>query len=264
MPDPQNRIIHWPPSPALSFATVPYLRTAYVELYRYTFGDLEKKWEQAVQRKPREGETAEQIAAAQARENREEGGGAIFELEIVHEEFEDEALQPQQQAPQAQEVNPAVGDAAGGPLPAQPPVRPENQNQPQPQNRNRNGWEIQGNVTSSANIASTVIGALFFPAISRLMGDLLALILPSRLVDPNFGSRTVSTVGIFGRKVSVTTTKGLLKEKWGRSLVGGCLFVVLKDAVVLYCKWKKAKDFGKRRVRDWEGRRKGGGTTTAN
>jgi hypothetical protein len=99
------------------------------------------------------------------------------------------------------------------------------------------------------------------------MGDILALTLPSRLVDPNFGSRTVSTLGIFGRTTGKfnLTTKGILKEKWGRSLVGGCLFVVLKDAVVLYCKWKKARDFGKRRVRDWEGRRRGGavvGSTT--
>jgi hypothetical protein len=94
------------------------------------------------------------------------------------------------------------------------------------------------------------------------MGDILALTLPSRLVDPNFGSRTVvSIVGIFGRKVNyITGHKGLLKEKWGRSLVGGCLFVVLKDAVMLYCKWKKARDFGKRRVRDWEGRRRGNNT----
>jgi hypothetical protein len=261
--DPKNRTLHWPPSPALTFATVPYLRTAYIELYRYTFGDLEKKWEQAVQRKPREGETAEQIAAAQAQEDREEGGGAIFELEIVHEEFEGEAFQPQQQP---QEANPgreegpdgaALRAAARDRLAAQQnpnePGRPENRNQ------NRGGWEIQGNVTSSANIASTVIGALFFPAISRLMGDILALTLPSRLVDPNFGSRTA--LGIFGRTGKVTS-KGLLKEKWGRGLVGGCLFVVLKDAVVLYCKWKKARDFGKRRVVDWEGRRRGGETAT--
>jgi hypothetical protein len=261
--DPKNRIIHWPPSPALTFATVPYLRTAYAELYRYTFGDLEKKWEQAVQRKPREGETAEQIAAAQAQEDREEGGRAIFELEIVHEEFEDEAFQPQ---PGVQDVNPGREEApAGAAVRAAArdrPAAPQNPNEPaRPENRNQNrgGWEIQGNVTSSANIASTVIGALFFPAISRLMGDILALTLPSRLVDPNFGSQTA--LGIFGRTGKVTS-KGLLKEKWGRSLVGGCLFVVLKDAVVLYCKWKKARDFGKRRVVDWEGRRRGGETAT--
>jgi hypothetical protein len=101
------------------------------------------------------------------------------------------------------------------------------------------------------------MGALFFPAISRLVGDILALTLPSRLVDPNFGSRTV--VGLFGRTGKVTS-KGLLKEKWGRSLVGGCLFVVLKDAVVLYCKWKKARDFGKRKVVDWPGKRRGVGS----
>ena len=83
-------------------------------------------------------------------------------------------------------------------------------------------------------MGSTVMGALFFPAISSLMGDLIKLSLPAKWVG-NQG--------------------GLLKQKWGRSVIGGCLFVVLKDAVVLYCKWRKAKDFGKKRILDFRGQR---------
>jgi len=45
----------------------------------------------------------------------------------------------------------------------------------------------------------------------------------------------------------------LLREKWGRTVVGGCTFVVLKDAVVLYCKWRRARDWGRRKVRDYVG-----------
>jgi hypothetical protein len=80
------------------------------------------------------------------------------------------------------------------------------------------------------------MGALFFPAVSSLMGDLLKISLPKRWVTKP------------GMSISAT---GLLQEKWGRSIVGGCLFVVLKDALSLYVKWKRARDQGKRNVLDY-------------
>lgn len=111
---------------------------------------------------------------------------------------------------------------------------------------NRRRREIHRNLdVSTSQIASTVMGALFFPAISSVMGDLLKLTLPAKWVTkqpPRWG---------------VKVSGGLLKEKWGRSIIGGCLFVVLKDAVTLYCKWKKARDFGKKRVLDYVGERRG-------
>jgi hypothetical protein len=30
---------------------------------------------------------------------------------------------------------------------------------------------------------------------------------------------------------------------------------VLKDAVTLYCKWRKARDFGKKRIEEFKGKR---------
>ena len=81
------------------------------------------------------------------------------------------------------------------------------------------------------------MGALFFPAISSAMGGILAATLPTKWV--------------FG--MSKSGPRGLLQEKWGRTIVGGCLFVVLKDALVLYCKWKKARDFGKMKILDYVG-----------
>lgn len=107
----------------------------------------------------------------------------------------------------------------------------------------RNNWEIRQNI-STAQVTSTVMGALFFPAISSIMGDLLKVALPAKWV-----TKQPSRWGI---KVS----DGMLKEKWGRSIIGGCLFVVLKDAVTLYCKWKKARDFGKKKVLDYVGERR--------
>jgi hypothetical protein len=85
------------------------------------------------------------------------------------------------------------------------------------------------------------MGAIFFPAVAAAMGEVLKVSLPAKWVERGAGVRVGS--------------KGLLMEKWGRSLVGGCLFVVLKDVVTLYCKWRKAKDFGKRKVMDYVGKK---------
>ena len=91
------------------------------------------------------------------------------------------------------------------------------------------------------------LGALLFPTIASMSGELLKLALPRAWT-------TAPSPGIFSRG-SRLAGKGLLQEKWGRSLVGGCLFVVFKDAVMLYVRWKMAQMHRKRRVLDWEGKR---------
>ena len=60
---------------------------------------------------------------------------------------------------------------------------------------------------------------------------------------------------------------GLLQQRWGRSVVGGCLFVVLKDALMLYVKWRMARIQRERRVLDYakdkgKGKSKGKSKTT--
>jgi hypothetical protein len=202
-----------------------------------------------VQRTPREGETAEQIAAAQAADEEEH---AIFELEIVRE-VEDEGPAPPnaQPDPQNQGEGPQAGQAGENPQPAAGPADAAGNNNanangnanPQPNNW-PNGLEFQQNVSATLS-ADTIMGALFFPAVAAAMGELLHVSLPAKWVGRGLGVR------IGGRG-------GLLMEKWGRSLVGGCLFVVLKDVVTLYCKWKKARDFGKRRVFNWRGKKRNG------
>jgi hypothetical protein len=204
-----------------------------------------------VQRTPREGETAEQIAAAQAADEEEH---AIFELEIVREVEDDGPAPPNPQPdPQNQGEGPQAGQAGENPQQAAGPADAAGNNNanangnananPQ-QNNWPNGLEFQQNVSATLS-ADTIMGALFFPAVAAAMGELLHVSLPAKWVGRGLGVR------IGGRG-------GLLMEKWGRSLVGGCLFVVLKDVVTLYCKWKKARDFGKRRVLDWRGKRKSG------
>ena len=100
--------------------------------------------------------------------------------------------------------------------------------QPQP-NRER-GLSI-----STTGLAERVLGALLFPSIAGASGELLRLCLPEKW------TRDGAT---------------LLGRKWGRSVVGGCLFVVLKDAVMLYVRWKMAQQHRKRKVLDFKGRRR--------
>jgi hypothetical protein len=263
----------------LTLAVLPYIRTTYNELYKHTFSDLEKQWDVAVQRQPREGETAEQIAA-ERQGRQDEGGFFDIEVELVEElevipEDGPQADNPPPVGPEeaanlaregleaaqdlrdrltgrineadARELEEAVRDARRNVDAVRERLEQAAARPPAPGNgrarRNNNGWEIRQNV-STAQVATTVMGALFFPAISSIMGDLLKVALPAKWVtkQPNR----------WGVKVS----DGMLKEKWGRSIIGGCLFVVLKDAITLYCKWKKARDFGKKKVLDYVGERR--------
>ncbi|KAG4032131.1 hypothetical protein MFRU_007g00450 [Monilinia fructicola] len=225
---PDNKsITTWPPSPGRTFALLPYVRFAYNTLYHHMFYNLEKKWDLAVQRKPREGETAEQIALEQRRE--QEGEGFLnFEVEIVDE----------------------VRDEDGNIIPPDIPQAPAgNRNRNRHRNRNGNGngddqeavnendWGVRRNV-STHSLSFQFMGAVLFPAISSLMGSALKYVLPSIWMRARGGK------------------PGFLQHKWARSVVGGCLFVVLKDVVVLYCKWKKARDFGRKRVIDFVGKGK--------
>lgn len=281
-PTSRSDLASWPPSPALTFAVLPYIRTTYNELYKYSFSELESQWDTAVQRKPREGETAEQIAAEQQGQGDERGFFDI-EVELVEEddaipdlvaperaaEERGEAMLEQMQreidaengdANENREMEEAVRGAQRDveALREQIQQAGEQINQVRQvgeqidqarqrrerRNGNGNGWEIRQNI-STAQVASTVMGALFFPAISSIMGDLLKIALPAKWVTKE------------GGRWGVKASKGMLKEKWGRTIIGGCLFVVLKDAVTLYVKWKKARDFGKKRVLDYVGGRRG-------
>ncbi|KAK5634770.1 hypothetical protein RRF57_010483 [Xylaria bambusicola] len=79
-----------------------------------------------------------------------------------------------------------------------------------------------------------IAGALLYPGVCYGVGELMRHILPSRLVTkPSSGPPT-----------------GLLQERWGRSFIGGCLFVVLKDAFFLYVKYKKMMNRPYRRIKN--------------
>ncbi|KAI5360881.1 putative Zinc finger, RING-CH-type, Zinc finger, RING/FYVE/PHD-type, FANCL domain-containing protein [Septoria linicola] len=114
---------------------------------------------------------------------------------------------------------------------------------------------------SPTGIAETFLGALFFPTIAGLSGEALKLILPYTWTnEPSVITST--SKAMFGQSVTTSRyawTRGFFQKKWARSLVGGCLFVVCKDAIMLYVRWKAAQLHKRRRVVDVD-RRKGRGS----
>lgn len=275
----------WPPSAALSFAVLPYLRSAYNQYYQRVWAPHEKRWLKEIQ--PRHGDDSSMEgneAGPGARGRREDerlaaaGPEEGLDLEIVfegavEEELQDERPDTDAAADYQQQQIEAVAEQRRNeapPLAAPPLANNETQDQPQAnlrehvaaqaaaqgplENQNRQdeaeGVGEEGNnperlvdaniVIPAFRIADSILGALLFPSISGALGELLKLGLPRSWVTPSRGwnGKTVYT--------------GLLQQKWGRSLVGGCLFVVLKDFVSLYVKWRQAQAHQKRRILDYD------------
>lgn len=233
----------WPPSAAMTLAMLPYLRGAYNAFYKWILAPRERAWLKEIQPRagePGEGPAEEHGGAAANEQEHEMEGGLNFELGLEVEIFEDDNNPVPVPAAQPQ-------PAADNPPPqAQNPPVQEHQHQHQHQHAPQ-----QNIILSTSRLADTIIGALLFPTISATMGALLSLCLPrswtTNPAPPNYWSRAGAPTG-------------LLQSRFGRSVVGGCLFVVLKDAVVLYSRFRLAQGHRQRRVLDWgegKGRRKG-------
>lgn len=240
----------WPPSAAMILATLPYFRGAYNAFYKHYLAPKERAWLKEIQ--PRGGEHGEGPAdgggAAAANENEAEGG-LNFELGLEVEIFEEEIEQPVANRPA--EPQPVAGNAppdanAQNPPNAQIPAVPAVPAAPVAEPLRQ-----QNIILSTSRLADTIVGALLFPTISAAMGALLSLALPR-----TWTSKPSAITGFWGRGNSGAPT-GLLQSRFGRSVVGGCLFVVLKDAVVLFSRWRLAVGHRERRVLDWDGQRGG-------
>ncbi|QDS75379.1 hypothetical protein FKW77_002589 [Venturia effusa] len=256
--DPLLDLGTWPPSAGLSFALLPYLRSLYNTYYDRVWAEHEKRWLREVQ--PRAG-TAEseaaQDAAVQDLDHEDNVLEINVDLGIMEDEWEEDEAQPPA-IPLAHPLNaPPLPDELGGapeiaavPAPAPVPGQQQGDNvhdAPGRDNAPAQAGARQNDIrngnfnlaVSTHSLASSVLGALAFPAVSTAMGEVLRLTLPRAL--------TARVVGAGGKPT------GLFQTKWGRSIVGGCLFVVLKDAVMLYVRWRMAKDHRMRRVCDYEG-----------
>lgn len=278
-PDDALDLLQWPPSASFSFAILPYLRALYNTYYKTVWAEREQQWIKEVQ--PRAQAEDEVEGAGQGQQNAADDQGEgenVFEVRIDGGILDDWDADTDDEEEAARLVQEAADD-----VPAEPPVQPHaepvqdnvdadvapapvvpddrgrerdqqpgqaaaqvqdaaDQNQNQGQNQNQPA-QVQRRLSfSPTGVAETVLGALFFPTIAGLSGEALKLVLPRSWTTPPF------TSWWSGRGVS--QPKGFFQSKWARSLVGGCLFIVFKDALMLYARWKTAQMHRRRRVVD--------------
>lgn len=232
-PGPEPNIEFWPPSAAMTFAALPYVNSFYTALYEKFFGQLERKWISEVQ--PRAVDNVNEFddnappdeqAEADQRAREARDGQVLMEIDLQVQMGAGDGIH--ENGPQAAIglngiQNQQEGDAAGM--------------------QNGQGFGLgrrQGDIIhETSNLADVVLGALVFPAISASMGSLLKRVLPKAWVA------APSSALERGRP-------GLLQTRWGRSVVGGCAFVLLKDVLVLYCRWKLAQTHRKRKVLNYD------------
>ncbi|KAI1824214.1 hypothetical protein F4861DRAFT_531093 [Xylaria intraflava] len=108
----------------------------------------------------------------------------------------------------------------------------ENDDDDEPQNNG--GQRNRAADVGSRSPIDFIAGALLYPGVCYGMGELMRRLLPPRFVN----------------KPANGPVTGLLQQLWGRSFVGGCLFVVLKDAFFLYVKYKRMMNHPYRRVKN--------------
>lgn len=100
-----------------------------------------------------------------------------------------------------------------------------------------------------SSISNSVVSALILPGVSFAMGEALRLVLPKAWTASASRSPWAFYAGPGGRP-------GLLQQQWGRSFIGGCLFVVLKDAIRVYAKYWRVAAIRNRRVKNFDRKRR--------
>lgn len=223
----------------MTFAALPYVKSFYGALYERLFGGLERKWIAEVQ--PRAAEEALDDAQQQDQAeglNRfgDNGNGQIL-MEI---DLELQVGMGNNDEPPEIAALPVGEDQNGLNEAIQAGQGQQADNEPALGLGRR-----QNEIIHNSNLADIVLGALVFPAISASMGGLMKYVLPKSWTTP-------SSILERGRP-------GLLQSRWGRSVVGGCVFVLLKDALVLYCRWKLAQTHRRRKVQNYDRTRKHSG-----
>lgn len=269
--------LQWPPSAAFSFAALPYLRGFYNAYYDRVWAPREQRWLKEIQ--PRAG--TEDAAPEGGLEfqfgevhdhdhdhdhhhhDHDHDADEVLEVEVDFDIFGDwnngaahnhdhDIVEPAQPAEAAHPLNapPLDNDAQVPEIPAQEAAPAPNV----PAQPRRQRVRRERNAFSTTSLADTILGALIFPSIAAAMGELLRISLPTSWVTPPKGVTTTSWLGGWLGAGAMQGGKGrptgFLQTRWGRSLVGGCMFVGIKDAVMLYVRWKMAQNHRRRKVLD--------------
>ncbi|UQC86568.1 uncharacterized protein CLUP02_12070 [Colletotrichum lupini] len=277
-----DHFFSWPPSPQLAAACFPYIRAVYNNLWHEFVCPYEKRWERIIAGLPEPAPQANNIQNGNRRRrgrNNEGGneaarnvglvGGLIdaaidmldipdVEMEVELEEVEMgqdhdmvnlEILVEEIEEAHAAEQDNGAGDIAAA-LPAQLP-QPGNEPQQapivapqQPAAQPAPAAPRQRGIQASLkDVTNAIVSTLLLPVFSAAMGEAIRLALPKHWTSP---------AGTFGR-FKIRT--GLLQEQWGRNLVGGCMYVVIRDVFRLYTKYRLAKNKPLRKIRNVDRRR---------
>ncbi|KAG9240122.1 hypothetical protein BJ878DRAFT_318982 [Calycina marina] len=205
-------------TPASTIAMLPWIRSTYNEIYAHTFAAQERRWDAAVYR-PRSPALVPEPQGVADFINRQD------QADQANQFNNPPAPAP---APAAEGENEDDGVIFGIDVAIEENGGPDNPNGDQPVRRNY----------PTAGALNTIVGALLFPSIAASVGGLFALTLPAKIVDKGRGAT------------------GLISEKWGRVVVGGACFAVIRDAVLLYGKWRRARAMQDVKVRNWNGPRR--------
>ncbi|PLB33692.1 RING finger domain protein [Aspergillus candidus] len=219
----------WPPSATMTFAALPYVKSFYGALYDRLFGQLERKWIAEVQ--PRQSDVNEFDDNAPPEHPEPDARGEVGNGQILME------IDLELQMGMGNEDNDNPQEALG--------LGADNGQGAQNQlgvGQNMGLGRREDMVYDTGSLADIILGALAFPAISASMGGLLKYVLPKSWTAASTLERSRS---------------GLLQTRWGRSVVGGCVFVLLKDALVLYCRWKLAQTHRRRKVLNYDRAKRG-------
>ncbi|CAK7567016.1 MAG: hypothetical protein SEPTF4163_004974 [Sporothrix epigloea] len=120
-------------------------------------------------------------------------------------------------------------------------------------------------------IVTAITSRLLLPRMAASAGELLEAFLPKSwvmlppvpvLATPISIVSDSDAVPTLVEAAAVVPRRGLLQERWGRSLVGGLLLIVLRDAWRLLLKYRRAQMKQQRQIRNVERRRNKKTTTT--
>lgn len=281
----------WPPSPQLAFTVFPYVRSVYYNLWNEFVYPYEAKLNRQILGlpQPEEAPNANRRNANNDNNNNRRGERngegliasflqTIIDILDTDDDNDDdhgiEELEADNVGNQGPAVEVVIEEGQGnqdngaqveielvveGGVEWEEPA-PENQGAanpdvpPEVQGEDGNQHEVPparavrrpslGSILSS--MSNNITGSLLLPGISFAMGEALRLLLPAAwTAAPALG---LYRYGPMGRP-------GLLHQRWGRSLVGGCLFVVMKDALRLYVRYRKATALAQRKVKNVDKRR---------
>lgn len=230
----------WPPTRAITFAALPYVKSIYASLYERFFGGLERKWISEVQPRAAEEVMMDEVQQQDQAEGLNRFGENINGQILMEIDLELQVGMGDDDEPLEAPAVPAAENHDGADLGAQD-GQAQGQNIGQGLGLGRRQNEI---IHDTGNLAEIVLGALVFPAISASMGGLLKYVLPKSWTTPS--------------SVLERSRPGLLQSRWGRSVIGGCMFVLLKDALILYCRWKLAQTHRRRKVLNYDKTKKKG------